>query len=154
VRSRIAATATITPAVIWWYGLLAKIESGLDPAIATGLRPAKHVDAEDLLTSIAKDLNPDGTLSIDQLNSLFGGHYLEVRSQLLDSRLFKEPWRVSATISDDHVALAWGLVILRFLQNADGEGVWALSPVLDDDREKCTAMLSIERPCRAIRHIR
>lgn len=152
VRSSIPSTATITPSVIWWFDLLAKIESGLDPAVTTGLNLTNPRDAKDLLTAIADELNSDGKLSLDQLNSLFDGQYLKVRSQLLDSRLFKEPGRVSATLSDDHISLAWGLVILRLLQTADEEGVWALAdrihellePGLSDSRRALGILVALQ----------
>ena len=152
VRSRIPSAAIITPSVIWWYDLLAKIESGLDPAITSGLNLTNTNDAETLLVKIAEKLNPEGELSLDHLNSLFGGQYLNIRSELLNSRLFKDSGRVSATPSDDHVALAWGLIILRLLQNADSIWVWTLAdriheflePGLSDSRRALGILVALQ----------
>lgn len=152
IRGHIPDTATITPAVIWWYDLVAKIEAELDPAITKGLKLKSQNDAEELLTCIAKELRDDSTLSIEQLNLLLGGNYLEVRDELISSRLFKEPSRLSATVSNDHVALAWGLLILRIIQTSSTQDIVNLAeeihkllePGLSDPRRSLGILIALQ----------
>ncbi len=152
VKTKIGSGEVITPALIWWHDLIAKVEDGLDPAITKGLRVQSPTDAEELLTSIAEALSTENELNQSQLNDLFDGHYLDIREQLLDSRVFSKSGRRVATISDDHISLAWGLIILRFLETTQEHEPWAiadqihqlLEPGLSDPRRAHGILVALQ----------